>query len=290
MASSSGVLTEWPWSPLGGFKYLLVAPLKMASIHSYGSVCRIMHKTAKGKKKIVDKPIEFEQVDRGRSWDDQIIFNTLFMFLVNNKLSGCSRIPLWRLDGAILMSHDYTSCWSRPVLILLVPQSSPPPLPDLLSLPFFLTTTPPSSPSPSRYPKLKIRLVDGSSMAASVVVNSMEVVFRGNVTKVASAVVFALSQKGVKFPPNKLCEDCFYHSTPAMLIPKSAQNIHSCENWLGRRVMSGWRIVGIVHALEGWEEHDCGNTCNFFRLSTPYGRLLYVSPLSSLSIPLQICL
>ncbi|CAH8255061.1 unnamed protein product [Arabidopsis lyrata] len=135
MASRSGVLTEWPWSPLGGFKYLLVAPLKMASIHSYGSVCRIMHKTAKGKKKIVDKPIEFEQVDRG-PWDDQIIFNTLFMFLVNNKLSGCSRIPLWRLDEAILMSHDYTSCWSRLVLILVVPQSSPPALPDLLSLPF----------------------------------------------------------------------------------------------------------------------------------------------------------
>ncbi|CAL9218264.1 unnamed protein product [Arabidopsis halleri] len=50
-----------------------------------------------------------------------------------------------------------------------------------------------------------------------------------------------------QFPPNKLREDCFYHSTPAMLVPKSAQNIDSCENWLGRRVMSGWRIVGIVH-------------------------------------------
>lgn len=51
--------------------------------------------------------------------------------------------------------------------------------------------------------KLKIRLVDGSSMAAAVVVNSIpkgttEVVVRGNVTKVASAVVFALSQKGVE--------------------------------------------------------------------------------------------
>ncbi|CAL9218263.1 unnamed protein product [Arabidopsis halleri] len=161
MASSSGVLTEWPWSPLGGYKYLLVAPLAMASIHSYVTaeeeekdLARLLiialtlwrivhsqiwisvsrHKTAKGRKRIVDKSIEFEQVDRG-PWDDQIIFNTLFMFLVNNKLSGCSRIPLWRLDGAILMSHDYTSCWSRPVLILLVPQSSPPPLP-LLSLPF----------------------------------------------------------------------------------------------------------------------------------------------------------
>ncbi|CAL9239304.1 unnamed protein product, partial [Arabidopsis halleri] len=31
------------------------------------------HKTAKGRKRIVDKSIEFEQVDRERSWDDQII-------------------------------------------------------------------------------------------------------------------------------------------------------------------------------------------------------------------------
>ncbi|KAL1202321.1 Protein CER1-like 1 [Cardamine amara subsp. amara] len=184
-----------------------------------------------------------------------------------------------------------------------------------------------------KHPKLKIRIVDGSIMAAAVVVNSIpkgttEVVFSGNLTKVASAVVFALCLKGVKvvvlreeehrkliksgvvenlvlstsnnhysptvwlvedgirkeeqmkakegtifipfsqFPPNKLREDCFYHSTPAMLVPKSTQNIDSCENWLGRRVMSAWRIGGIVHALEGWEEHDCGNTCNFFRLHT----------------------
>ncbi|CAA0405287.1 unnamed protein product [Arabidopsis thaliana] len=34
MASRPGVLTEWPWSPLGGFKFL-VAPLAIASIHSY---------------------------------------------------------------------------------------------------------------------------------------------------------------------------------------------------------------------------------------------------------------
>jgi len=54
-----------------------------------------------------------------------------------------------------------------------------------------------------KYPKLKIRLVDGSSMAATVVINNIpkeatEIVFRGNLTKVASAVVFALCQKGVK--------------------------------------------------------------------------------------------
>lgn len=29
------------------------------------------------------------------------------------------------------------------------------------------------------------------------------------------------------------------------------------QNWLPRRVMSAWRIGGIVHALEGWNEHEC---------------------------------
>lgn len=24
--------------------------------------------------------------------------------------------------------------------------------------------------------------------------------------------------------------------------------------------MSAWRIAGIIHALEGWEEHECGKT------------------------------
>lgn len=24
--------------------------------------------------------------------------------------------------------------------------------------------------------------------------------------------------------------------------------------------MSAWRIAGIVHAVEGWEEHECGLT------------------------------
>ncbi|PON87543.1 hypothetical protein TorRG33x02_167210 [Trema orientale] len=26
--------------------------------------------------------------------------------------------------------------------------------------------------------------------------------------------------------------------------------------------MSAWRIAGIVHALEGWNEHDCGINTN----------------------------
>ncbi|KAI9092924.1 hypothetical protein K1719_027447 [Acacia pycnantha] len=61
-----------------------------------------------------------------------------------------------------------------------------------------------------------------------------------------------------QLPPIKYRKDCSYHSTPAMLTPSSLENVHSCENWLSRRVMSAWRIAGIVNALEGWSEHECG--------------------------------
>ncbi|RZC51809.1 hypothetical protein C5167_020234 [Papaver somniferum] len=57
---------------------------------------------------------------------------------------------------------------------------------------------------------------------------------------------------------NAFRKDCIYHSTPAMLIPPSLQNVHSCENWLPRRVMSAWRVAGILHALENWGDHECG--------------------------------
>ncbi|KAK6283186.1 hypothetical protein POUND7_017011 [Theobroma cacao] len=143
-----------------------------------------------------------------------------------------------------------------------------------------------------RHPKLKIKIVDGSSLAAAVVVNSIpeetrQVVLRGKLSKVAYAIALALCQKGVKiwlvgdgltqeeqlkasqgtifipfsqFPPRKVREDCYYHSTPAMVAPKSLENMHSCENWLPRMVMSAWRVAGIVHGLEGWDVHECGHT------------------------------
>lgn len=94
------------------------------------------------------------------------------------------------------------------------------------------------------------------------------------------------------FPPRKVRKDCFYHCVPAMAVPPSLENLHSCEvwllcthtlvlhskciiwvrlgetsstsnflitqNWLPRRVMSAWRIAGIIHSLEGWDEHECG--------------------------------
>lgn len=56
-----------------------------------------------------------------------------------------------------------------------------------------------------KHPKLKIRIVDGSSLAAEVVLHSIpvgtkEVLFRGQITKVARAIVFSLCQNAIKVP------------------------------------------------------------------------------------------
>ncbi|KAK9069191.1 hypothetical protein SSX86_013307 [Deinandra increscens subsp. villosa] len=176
-----------------------------------------------------------------------------------------------------------------------------------------------------RNPQLKVKLVDGSSLAVAVVLNSIprgttQVVFRGNFNKIAFYLALALCEKGVqvavsrekdyerlksklksvdandklvfsrvysqktwmvgegltkedqmmaskgtliipysRFPPEKMRKDCFYHTTPSMLTPKYLENVDSCENWLPRRVMSAWRIAGIVHGLEGWNVNECGN-------------------------------
>ncbi|KAG8653756.1 hypothetical protein MANES_05G059900v8 [Manihot esculenta] len=54
-----------------------------------------------------------------------------------------------------------------------------------------------------KYPKLKVKLVDGSSLAAAIILNNIpkettQVLFKGNITKVAKAVASALGEKGVQ--------------------------------------------------------------------------------------------
>ncbi|XP_022000021.1 very-long-chain aldehyde decarbonylase CER1 isoform X2 [Helianthus annuus] len=175
-----------------------------------------------------------------------------------------------------------------------------------------------------RNPKLKVKLVDGSSLVVAVVVNNIprgttQVVFRGNFNKIACYLALALCQKGIQvavsrekdcetlksklnsvndhdklsishvyshktwlvgegltkeeqmkaskgtiiipysqFPPKKVRKDCVYYTTPSMLTPKYLENVDSCENWLPRRVLSAWRIAGILHGLEDWKVNECG--------------------------------
>ncbi|XP_020205668.1 very-long-chain aldehyde decarbonylase CER1 [Cajanus cajan] len=596
MASRPGILTDWPWKPLGSFKYLLVAPW---AIHSFYSLVveekserrdistflilpfllwRMLHnqiwislsryRTAKGNTRIVDKGIEFDQVDRERDWDDQILFNGLLYYLGCYTIPGATHLPLWRTDGVVMTillhmgpveflyywlhralhhhflysryhSHHHSSIVTEPItsvihpfgehilyfLLFAIPKLTIvftrtasvgamvayvtyidfmnnmghcnfevvpkwlfdvfPPLKYLMYTPSFhslhhtqfrtnyslfmplydyiygttdkasdklhesslkreeeipdvvhLThlTTPESiyylrfgfaylaskpytskwylclmwpitawsmiltwvygrtfivegnrfdklklqtwaipkfslqyflqsqkvtintmieeaildadkksikvlslglrnqgedlniygSLYVSRHPKLKVKIVDGSSLVVAIVLNNIpkgttQVLLRGKLSKVAYALAFTLCQQGVQvvtlhendyvrlkksftgsetnlaftksytqttwlvgddlteeeqlkapkgtlfipytqFPPKKYRKDCSYHCTPAMLAPCSIENVHSCEDWLPRRVMSAWRIAGIVHCLEGWSAHECGHT------------------------------
>ncbi|GAY60795.1 hypothetical protein WN944_003840 [Citrus x changshan-huyou] len=60
------------------------------------------YRTAKGSNRIVDKAIEFEQVERERNWDDQIIFNGILFYVFSKILPGTTQLSFWRLDGVIL--------------------------------------------------------------------------------------------------------------------------------------------------------------------------------------------
>ncbi|KAF4395290.1 hypothetical protein F8388_001677 [Cannabis sativa] len=574
MASKPGILTDWPWKPLGKFKYLIVAPWAISSTYMYLTkddpmerdfstftifpilLSRYVHnqiwislsryRSAKGNNRIVDKSLDFDQVDRERNWDDQILFTAILSYLGTRIIPNGRNVAIWKTDGIIItiLLHSFTPplplfslslsspflhchrahyfCGSsicrahgifpsvcNPIIdnsiyrnclryityidfmnnlghcnFELIPKwffSLFPLLKYLMYTPSFhslhhtqfrtnyclfmpmydyiygtvdessenlyemslkrkeelpnvvyLThmTTPesiyhmeigfpalasmPHSSSKwylwlmwpltalstlmaglyarpflveshrfhkltlqtwaipkykiqyflqwqkssvnnliekaildaeekgvkkedlnaygeiyvKRYPELKVKVVDGSSLAVGVILNSIpkgttQVLLTGNLTKVAYAVALALSHKGIQvasskeeeykklkkssinmsnnsttneclvfsqsysekiwlvgdglskeeqvkarkgtifipfsqFPPKPFRKDCFYHYTPAMHTPSTLQNLHSCENWLPRRVMSAWRIAGIVHGLEGWNEHECG--------------------------------
>ncbi|KAL6557352.1 Very-long-chain aldehyde decarbonylase cer1 [Orobanche minor] len=595
MASKPGILTEWPWTWLGNFKHIVLVPWAVHATYTYLVnddkeryfsyflvlpllLWRMVHnqiwislsryRTAKGNNRIVDKTIEFEQVDRERNWDDQIIFNGILMYLVITYIEAAHRIPWWNKGGVIWTillhagpveylyywlhralhhhflysryhSHHHSSIVTEPItsvihpfaehiayyVLFAIPMLSTvymrnvsvvsiagyityidfmnnmghcnfehipkwlfsvfPPLKYLMYTPSYhslhhtqfrtnyslfmplydyvfgtmdkssdslyetslvrkeespdvvhLThlTTPESiyhlrlgfaylasQPHKSKWylwlmwpvtiwsmmitwiygrtftvernvfkhlklqtwaipkysiqyymqwqresinamiedsileaenkgvkvlsfgllnqeeglnengelflrkhPKLKVKLVDGSSLAVAIVINSIpkgttQVVLRGNLSKIAYSIALALCQGGIQvltisqdeykklkaklsdeaghnlvlsknnapkiwlvggglsedeqlkapngtifipfspFPPKKMRKDCYYNSTPAMLAPKHLQNVDSCENWLPRRVMSAWRIAGILHAMEEWNVHECGN-------------------------------
>ncbi|XP_033517164.1 very-long-chain aldehyde decarbonylase CER1-like [Nicotiana tomentosiformis] len=130
MATKPGILTEWPWARLGNFKYLLLAPFVGHSIYSFFMgkdesqrdiayiiilpllLSRVIHnqiwislsryRTTKGDNRILDKSIEFDQVDRERNWDDQIILNGMVFYVAYLKFQQTHHLPLWRTDGIII--------------------------------------------------------------------------------------------------------------------------------------------------------------------------------------------
>ncbi|KAI4372658.1 hypothetical protein MLD38_010861 [Melastoma candidum] len=601
MATKPGFLTAWPWSPLGNFKYLILAPWAVSGTWQFVTkgkderdlglflvfpflLLRVLHnlvwisfsryRTAKGNNLIVDRGIEFEQVDRESNWDDQILLNGVLFYLGITTIPSGHRLPFWRTDGVIITvllhtfvveflyywlhralhhhflysryhSHHHSSIVTEPItsvihpfaehlsyfFLFAIPQLSTlatgtgsvmaiagyisyidimnnmghcnfeliprrlfalfPPLKYLMYTPSFhslhhtqfrtnyslfmpvydyiygtadvssdklyekslekeedfpdvvhLThlTTPesvyhlrlglssqasqPYSTSPYLWflwpltlgsvlltwfcgrsfilekntfkklclqswavprfnvqylmewrreaingiieeailaaerkgvkvltlglhnqgsdlnkngelylerhkHKLNLKLVDGSSLAAAVVLQAVpkgttQVLIRGNLNKVALVIASSLCEEGIQvavahnsdyemlkgrlcrghytsncilsktfcqkvwlvgdglteedqskardgtlfipfsqFPPKHVRKDCIYHTTPAMMVPSSLKNVHSCENWLPRWAMSVWRVAGILHAIEGWGVNECGNTTVF---------------------------
>ncbi|KAI6702910.1 hypothetical protein NL676_012046 [Syzygium grande] len=595
MASKPGILTDWPWKPLGSFKYGILAPwavhgtyqliakgpgerdffyflifpfLLARMLHNQIWISLSRHRTAKGNNRILDRGIEFEQVDRESNWDDQILLNGTLFYVGHMAIPQASHLPVWRTDGVIITvlihalvveflyywlhralhhhflysryhSHHHSSIVTEPIssvihpfaehiayymlfaiplLTTLIARTASmasflgyitcidfmnnvghcnfelipnwlftifPPLKYLMYTPSFhslhhtqfrtnyslfmpiydyiygtmdqasdgtyetslrrvedspdvvhLThlTTPesiyhlrlgfaslasrPHSPKwytwimwpltlatvawtwicghsfvleRNAFKKLKLqswviprynfqyplqwsreainglieeaildanqkgvkvltlgllnqgeelngngelyiqkhrdlrtKLVDGSSLAVAVVLHSIpkgtsQVLLRGNLNMLAYAIAHALCARGIQvnvaskdehvklkrslngkyggnlilstiysqkiwlvgdglaeeeqkkapkgtlfipfsqFPLKQVRKDCLYHSTPAMIVPRSFNNLHSCENWLPRKVMSAWRVAGIVHALEGWNVNECGS-------------------------------
>ncbi|KAL1217159.1 Very-long-chain aldehyde decarbonylase CER1 [Cardamine amara subsp. amara] len=129
MATKPGVLTDWPWTPLGSFKYIVVAPWAVHSTYKFVTddlekmdlgytlifpflLLRILHNqvwislsryyTAKGKRRILDKGIDFTQVDRETNWDDQILFNGVLFYVGFSLLPEAKQLPLWRTDGVLM--------------------------------------------------------------------------------------------------------------------------------------------------------------------------------------------
>ncbi|TYH19682.1 hypothetical protein ES288_A05G371200v1 [Gossypium darwinii] len=460
MASKPGILTDWPWKPLGSFKYILLVPLITEHIYSFMEkdedidvsklvlfpfmLWRMLHNqlwislsrylTAKGTNKIVDKGIEFDQVDRERDWDDQIMFNAILFYWGNKYVPGGSHLPFWRLDGVIITmllhagpveflyywlhralhhhylysryhSHHHSSIVTEPITSVIHPFAEHiayfllfaipilttvltgtvsivalaayityldfmnnmghcnfelipswlftliPPLKYIIYTPSFhslhhvqfrtnyslfmpfydyiygtmdkssdtlyekslrrkeesphvvhLThlTTPesiyhlrlgfasfaskPYTPSTwhmwllwpvtlcsmmltwiycftfvvesNRFHNIRLQTwtIPKYNIQTWLVGDGLSEVEQKKASKGTLFIPFS------QFPPKKLRTDCFYHTTPAMQTPLAFENVDSCENWLPRRVMSVWRIAGLVHALEGWEEHECGYT------------------------------
>ncbi|XP_050236897.1 very-long-chain aldehyde decarbonylase CER1-like [Mercurialis annua] len=127
MASMPGVLSQWPWKPLGSFKHVILAPwvirhmylfavkgekmnasylilpfLLMRMVHNQLWVSLSRHRTAKGNNRIVDKGIEFDQIDREINWDDQILLNGVIFYVGGMVIPQANQMPFWRTDGVII--------------------------------------------------------------------------------------------------------------------------------------------------------------------------------------------
>ncbi|KAF7820626.1 very-long-chain aldehyde decarbonylase CER1-like [Senna tora] len=129
MASTPGILTDWPWKPLGSFKYVILGPwvahslycvmwdeeggdpfynlmfpfLLVRMVHYQIWISLSRYRTAVGANRIVDRGLEFDQVDRETNWDDGILLTALVLYSIYSIFpEASSHLPFWRTDGVII--------------------------------------------------------------------------------------------------------------------------------------------------------------------------------------------
>jgi len=121
MASKPGVMYDFPWEPMGNYKYLLLAPFAVAAaagLDDSDDWCRHMvllvlaryvlaqlfvtasriHAIS-GKHRIQKRGVNFEQMDREDNWDDFLILQALVMTAVHWVLPGFANFPLFSWRG-----------------------------------------------------------------------------------------------------------------------------------------------------------------------------------------------
>ncbi|KAF8700738.1 hypothetical protein HU200_034093 [Digitaria exilis] len=128
MASKPGYLTDWPWKNLGNHKYALVAPWATLSTYRFvtGSdldllaflvlpvlLLRLLYAqlwitvsryhTARSKHRIVNKSLDFDQVDRESNWDDPIILTALVLYGLQAALPMARGLPWWDSRGLAVL-------------------------------------------------------------------------------------------------------------------------------------------------------------------------------------------
>ncbi|CAM6110926.1 unnamed protein product [Calypogeia fissa] len=129
MATQPGPLSEWPWSRLGNFKYLLYVPFVVKAMHAnvfggydrdnwclhmllvtvlrylhgqmWMSLSRMHHIIEKYQ--VQQKPINFQQVDREKTWEDHLIFHAILATAVHAYLPGFNNFPLWDSKGIVFV-------------------------------------------------------------------------------------------------------------------------------------------------------------------------------------------
>uniref|UniRef100_M8BDM2 aldehyde oxygenase (deformylating) n=1 Tax=Aegilops tauschii TaxID=37682 RepID=M8BDM2_AEGTA len=117
-----------------------------------------------------------------------------------------------------------------------------------------------------RKPEIKTKIVDGTSLAVAAVLHMVprgarDVLLLGKECKVVAVLAQALCERNiqVRVVDADLHEALRQQISPELRGRLALSCSYSSKNGLPRRVMSAWRAAGIVHALERWPGHECGD-------------------------------